>query len=339
MVSILKKILAMLLSLCLCLGLMAGCGSTASSTAQSAAPTAAADEDKGSTEEKGTPAADAAAEGSVTLQEAAANAEATSYAKEIFGDDAQPAEVSYPVDTDESLSLVATFPDPLFSSYPNAMADCSIYKAAEEATGIHVEFQGMSTSASNEQFNVMVASGSYPDLIGWGLNFANGDDAEVEEDVILDLTEDIAQYAPNYYNLLSTDDELLKTAVSSSGYITAFYGLTTEDGLAKEGLAIRTDELEKLGLEKPYTIDEFENVLAAFKDDGLKQPLMMLAPGAIQDNWLAGAFDVAAFCNSFPMSVAPTYVQDGEIKFGPVEDGFKEYITLMHEQPLCDLSQ
>ena len=322
----------MVLSLCLCFGLLAGCGSngsTASSVAQSAAPTAAADE--GSTEEKGTPAADAAAEGSVTLQEAAANADATSYAKEVFGDDVQPEEVSYPVDTDESLSLVATFPDPLFSSYPNAMADCSIYKAAEEATGIHVDFQGMSTSASNEQFNVMVASGSYPDLIGWGLNFANGDDAEVDEDVILDLTEDIAQYAPNYYNLLSTDDELLKTAVSSSGYITAFYGLTTEDGLAKEGLAIRTDELQKLGLEKPYTIDDYENVLAAFKDDGLKQPLMMLAPGAIQDNWLAGAFDVAAFCNSFPMSVAPTYVQDGEIKFGPVEDGFKDYITLMHD--------
>ena len=332
MVSILKKILAMVLSLCLCLGLMAGCGSngsTASSGAQSAAPTAAADE--GSTEENGTPAADAAAEGSVTLQEAAANAEATSYAKEIFGDDVQPEAVSYPVDTDESLSLVATFPDPLFSSYPNAMADCSIYKAAEEATGIHVDFQGMSTSASNEQFNVMVASGSYPDLIGWGLNFANGDDAEVEEDVILDLTEYIAQYAPNYYNLLSTDDELLKTAVSSSGYITAFYGLTTEDGLAKEGLAIRTDELEKLGLDKPYTIEDFENVLAAFKDDGLKQPLMMLAPGAIQDNWLSGAFDVAAFCNSFPMSVVPTYVQDGEIKFGPIEDGFKDYITLMHD--------
>ena len=322
----------MVLSLCLCVGLLAGCGSngsTASSGAQSAAPTAAADE--GSTEEKGTPAADAAAEGSVTLQEAAANADATSYAKEVFGDDVQPEEVSYPVDTDESLSLVATFPDPLFSSYPNAMADCSIYKAAEEATGIHVDYQGMSTSASNEQFNVMVASGSYPDLIGWGLNFANGDDAEVDEDVILDLTEDIAQYAPNYYNLLSTDDELLKTAVSSSGYITAFYGLTTEDGLAKEGLAIRTDELQKLGLEKPYTIDDYENVLAAFKDDGLKQPMMMLAPGAIQDNWLSGAFDVAAFCNSFPMSVVPTYVQDGEIKFGPIEDGFKDYITLMHE--------
>ena len=267
----------------------------------------------------------------MTLQEAAANADATSYAKEVFGDDVQPEAVSYPVDTNESLSLVATFPDPLFSSYPNAMADCSIYKAAEEATGIHVDFQGMSTSASNEQFNVMVASGSYPDLIGWGLNFANGDDAEVDEDVILDLTEDIAQYAPNYYNLLSTDDELLKTAVSSSGYITAFYGLTTEDGLAKEGLVIRTDELQKLGLDKPYTIDDFENVLAAFKDDGLKQPLMMLAPGAIQDNWLSGAFDVAAFCNSFPMSVAPTYVQDGEIKFGPVEDGFKDYITLMHD--------
>ena len=29
----------------------------------------------------------------------------------------------------------------------------------------------------------------------------------------------------------------------------------------KAGLAIRTDELQKLGLDKPYTIEEFENTL------------------------------------------------------------------------------
>ena len=34
------------------------------------------------------------------------------------------------------------------------------------------------------------------------------------------------------------------------------------------------------------------------------------------------------------MSVAPTYVEDGEIKFGPLEEGFKEYITLIHDSIL-----
>jgi putative aldouronate transport system substrate-binding protein len=211
------------------------------------------------------------------------------------------------------------------------MADCLIYQVAEEKTGVKMEYEPLSTASSNEQFNVIMASGSYPDLIGWGLNYATGDDAAVDEEIYLDIAEYVAEYAPNYYNILSTDDELLKSALTDSGYLVGFHALRTEQTLGKAGLVIRTDLLNKLGLDKPYTIDEFENVLAAFKDEGVAQPLVMLAPGAIQDNWLAGAFDVAAFCNNFPMSVAPTYVQDGEIKFGPLEDGFKEYITLIHD--------
>ena len=215
--------------------------------------------------------------------------------------------------------------------YKEAVRLNRICDRLEEKTGVHMEYQPLSTSASAEQFNVMIASGAYPDLIGWGLNYTTGDDAAVEEEIYYDLTDYIAEYAPNYFNILATDDELLDTAVTDGGHIVGFHAVRTEQSLGKAGLAIRTDELEKLGLDKPYTIEEFENTLAAFKDDGLKQPLVMLAPGAIQDNWLAAAFNVAAFCNSFPMSVAPTYVEDGKIKFGPLGEGFKEYITLIHD--------
>lgn len=323
----------MALALCLCIGMFAGCGNTAASAEEKTSSAAPAQEE---TPEEA-PAApetesDRAVEASAAEEApAVGEGEITQHAKDVFGVEEAPAENSYPLDTDESLSLVATFPDPLFASYPGGMADCQIYQVAEEKTGVHMEYQPLSTSASAEQFNVMIASGSYPDLIGWGLNYTTGDDAAVEEDIYYDLIDYIAEYAPNYFNILATDDELLDTAITDGGHIVGFHAVRTEQTLGKAGLAIRTDELQKLGLDKPYTIEEFKNTLAAFKDDGLKQPLMMLAPGAIQDNWLAGAFDVAAFCNSFPMSVAPTYVQDGEIKFGPVEDGFKDYITLMHD--------
>lgn len=328
-----KKYLALLLALCLCLGLMAGCGSTEASTAGSApaesaeAPAEAPETDEAPAE---APEADEAP-AEASAEEAAAPAEGgvTELAKKVFGEDAAPAEVSYPIDTDETLELMATFPDPLFASYPGGMADCQIYQEAEKATGVKMTYTPLSTSASAEQFNVIMASGTYPDLIGWGLNYATGDDAAVEEEIYLDLAEPIAEYAPNYYKLLSTDDDLLQSALTDSGYITGFHALVTEETLGTGGMVIRTDLLDKLGLDKPYTIEEYENVLAAFKDEGLTQPLMMLAPGAIQGNFLAGAFDVAAFCNSFPMSVAPTFVKDGEIKFGPLEDGFKEYIELI----------
>lgn len=326
-----KKFLALLLALCLTMGLMAGCGNTDNGSAAPAASepeeTAAVNETPAAVE---TPGSQAEPAGSADEELNAAEGP-TALANEIFGEDAAPAEVSYPIDTTETLELIATFPDPLFASYPNAMADCQIYQEAEKATGIHVNYTGLSTSASDQQFNIMITSGDYPDLIGWGLNYANGDEAAVEEEIYLDLTEYIAEYAPNYYKWLSTDDELLKSVLTDSNYITGFNALRVEDTQSVAGMVIRTDLLDKLGLDKPYTIEEYENVLAAFKDEGLKQPLVMLSTGAIQGNLLGGAFDVNAFCGSFPMSSPPTYVEDGEIKFSPLEEGFKDYITLMHE--------
>ena len=322
----------MLLALCMMLGLMAGCGGDAASEA---APSAAVESEVAAEApaEEEAPAVEEASVEEASVVEEAAPAEdgPTAHAIEVFGIEEAPEAVTYPLDTDETLELMATFPDPLFASYPNAMADCQIYQVAEEKTGVKMTYTGLSTSASAEQFNIIMASGDYPDLIGWGLNYSAGDDSAVEEEVYLDLTEYIAEYAPNYWKILSTDDELLDTAVTDGGYIVGFHAVRTEKGLGSGGMVIRTDLLEEAGLEKPYTIEEYENTLATFKDMGLEQPLMMLAPGAIQGNFLSGAFDVAAFCNSFPMSVAPTYVEDGTIKFGPLEEGFKEYITLVKD--------
>ena len=331
MVSILKKILALLLALCLMLGLMAGCGGDAAGSVSSAP----AEENESLASAPAEAPEEVSAvepEASVVEEEAAPVEEGpTAHAVEIFGIEEAPEAVSYPLDTEESLELMATFPDPLFASYPNAMADCQIYIEAEKATGVKMNYTGLSTSASSEQFNIIMASGDYPDLVGWGLSYATGDDAAIEDEVYIDLIDYIAQYAPNYWSILSCDDEMLDTAITDGGHIVGFHAVRTQESLGRAGLVIRTDLLEKAGLDKPYTIEEFETTLAAFKDMGLEQPLMMLAPGAIQDNWLAAAFDVAAFCNSFPQSVAPTYVQDGTIKFGPLEEGFKEYITLIKD--------
>ena len=334
-----KKMLALLLAFCLCMGLMAACGSQSGSEAnsESSADSAAVSvEEAPADDAEGADAADAtdvaeAEDSADTAEEPAGEGEITAFAAEVFGTDEIPEEISYPMDTSESLELMATFPDPLFASYPNGMADLVIYQAAEEKTGVHMEYTPLSTSASAEQFNVIMASGSYPDLIGWGLNYTGGDDTAVEQDIYLDLTESIAAYAPNYFKILGSDDELLENVLTNGGYITGFNVIRREESSAEAGLVIRTDLLDKLGLDKPYTIEEYENVLASFKDEGLAQPLVMMAPGAIQGNWLAAAFDVSAFCNSFPMTVVPTYVKDGEIKFGPIEDGFLDYITLMHE--------
>lgn len=112
----------MVLALCLCIGMLAGCGSTAASTEDKASSAAPAQEQTQAPEEE--PAAPETESGSAEEASAAEEAtavgegEITQHAKDVFGVEEAPAENSYPLDTDESLTLVATFPDPLFASYP-----------------------------------------------------------------------------------------------------------------------------------------------------------------------------------------------------------------------------
>lgn len=340
-----KKLLAVLLTLCLLCGMLAACGSSSDTTSDTTSEsssdssteetTSAADTEEAAEEADAEEAPAAEEDSSEPAAEEASTetASATGLAAEVFGADASPAEWTLPLsDGSETLTLWATFPDALFASYPNGMADCDIYIEAENQTGVHIEYMPLSTSASSEQFNVMIASGEYPDMIGWGLNYASGDATAVEEEVYLDLTEIIAEYAPNYYNLLANDEELLESALTDEGYITNFFALVTEDDLASFGPAIRTDLLEELGMDKPYTIDEYYEVLTAFKNElDIAEPLVLFAPGAAQDDFIVGAYGVAGFVNNFPQSVAPFYVVDGEVKYGVVEEGFKEYLTLMNQ--------
>lgn len=333
-----KRIAALLLTLAMLLAL-AGCGGETASAAAEAeeSASAAVSAEAPAAEAPEAPAEEAPAEAAPAETPAEAPAEepetpqVSELVASVFGEAAPAEAISYPIETEESLEMIVTCADHLLAAYENATEDFLIFQTAEEKTGVNLDITSLSTMASSEQFTVLVASGGYPDLVGWGLNYVGGDELAVEEEVYLDLVEYIPQYAPNYYNILTSDDELLDKAVTDAGYIVGFHVVRPEGALGKEGLVIRTDLLEKHGMDKPYTIEEWENTLAMFKDEGLDQPLVMLSTSVINGNFIASAFDVNAYLSNFPFSSIPVYVEDGTVKFGPVEDGFKEYITLIKE--------
>ena len=108
MVKKLKKLLATLLAGCMTLGLLAGCGGQANSAAASGS--APADASAEVQETKAPEEAPAAPEASTSAEEAASvvdepavgEGEITQHAKDIFGVEEAPEEVSYPMETDES---------------------------------------------------------------------------------------------------------------------------------------------------------------------------------------------------------------------------------------------
>ena len=77
----------------------------------------------------------------------------------------------------------------------------------------------------------------------------------------------------------------------------------------------------------PSTIDDWTKVLTAFKDEkGAEAPLM------IPTN---GKFLSSEFCSAWGIGT-DFYQVNGEVRFGPVMDEYKEYLNLMRAGTLID---
>jgi putative aldouronate transport system substrate-binding protein len=93
-----------------------------------------------------------------------------------------------------------------------------------------------------------------------------------------------------------------------------------------QGPIIRKDWLDELGLQTPTTMDEWYTVLKAFKEKkGVEAPLTFLGVPTtlfgIENGGFVGAFGVK---KGF-------YLDDGQVKFGPVEEGYKHFLTTFRQ--------
>ena len=196
-----------------------------------------------------------------------------------------------------------------------------------EKTGVTLECIGGDSGAQDpsEQFILMLASGSYPDLMmaNW-LNFPGGPSAAMSEGYIIPLN-DYEQYYPNLLNVLKTmdDGKYDKDVRTDDGILYVFPTLYDNAALHNTGAAIRKDWLDDLGMEVPTTIDECYNVLKAFKEKK-----NATAPLTFENRWLF--LENAASSLSSPYEVTyPFFLKDNKVVFGPMEEGYKEFVTEM----------
>lgn len=332
-----KRVLTALLSAAMLLSLLAGCGNSSSSASNageaSAAPTESAKEeakatDIGSTLDLSTPKEDSTEEEDP--------AEANDPSLHLYSYDSNygvgAKTTGLPLTTEgDSFSLWLSVPGNVGTLFANGMADHPVFQKAEEFTGVHIDFLEQSAETNAEKFNLMLAGGDYPDLVN-GMDYTGGNDLAVESDFAINLADDIAEYAPNYQNIINSDPSIIKTITTDEGNIVAFYTFNSEKQGTTEGAWIRGDWLEDLNLENPKTYDEWENVLTAFKNEkGAEEPLMMPSDMVPAGNFLASGFGITATFQSMMGSAYPYYVEDGEVKYGPLEEGYKEYVELIRD--------
>jgi len=124
------------------------------------------------------------------------------------------------------------------------------------------------------QYLAMLASGNYPDIIQWQHNnsYVGGVAQLYADGIIIELNDVIDKYMPNYKALLEANPQVAKTLMDDEGrylYFTVINPLNSDlekVAVTWWGLMMRQDWLDNVGMEAPTTIDEWYDVLTAFKE-------------------------------------------------------------------------
>ena len=195
--------------------------------------------------------------------------------------------------------------------------DQPFFKALMEQTGEDIDFK---FDVVGESFYLMLNSGDLPDIIQYDwYNVKGGPEKYIDDGVIIDLTEPINKWAPNLKKYLDEHPDVARDLKTDSGKYYVFPFLRGDEKLTVfKGMMIRKDIIDKLGLEVPETIDEWENVLTVMKDNGVKVPLSFAGANCMP---IMSAYNVT---DSF-------YLNGGKVEFGPMQKGFKEYLTTMNK--------
>ena len=318
-----KRLLTMLLSLTMILSAFAGCGSKAESSTPAATTDSSA-------------AAPAPTEAAAPADDATPDASAAEPASmeetEEVEDGWTYTPISYPLaDTPATLDYWITWELSADTMY-NDVSEHIALKELEEATGVHLNLLAQSQAAGQTNTNLMIASGDYADMIGM-FSYTTGMDAAVDDEIVVDLKDKIPEYSPDYYQYLIADNnKLWKSVQTDEGHIGAYVTVGAKPKVA-DGTMTFQFMLDELGVKKDdlRTVDQYEDYLTAAKNKyGMAAPLYLPGDFMLDGDTLANTYGVALKVDAITGDL-PWIVEDGEVKFGYLEDGFTEYVTLLHD--------
>lgn len=237
---------------------------------------------------------------------------------------AAPGEVQLPL-TEDGVTLTYWVTFPSSGVTMNDLNENEFYAEMEKRTGVHIDFQMISSAERQTNFNLMIASNALTDLIYTGASlYAEGVDAAIDDGYYMDLTDKIPEYMPNYEAIRESDENYRLLSTTDSGRMGAVYEFRQSKQGPWLGMWMRQDWLDKVNMEVPETYDEWHDVLAAFKDQiGATAPLIL--------NFSGSDGEIGMMSAGFGTNNRWQLDAEGKVNFGPYMDGWKDYVTKMHE--------
>ena len=142
----------------------------------------------------------------------------------------------------------------------SAPADSPVMQELENYLGTKLNMTWVPSSNYDEKVTAAMGSGEYPHAMLVGAR-SSSVIQNSRAGTFWDVTEKLTDSAkfPN----LAQSNEMIKHNMSIDGKV---YGVYRARTVGRAGVSIRKDWLDKLNLEMPKTIDDFYNVLKAFKE-------------------------------------------------------------------------
>ena len=221
--------------------------------------------------------------------------------------------VSYPIDTDETLTYWVKLAGAISTSVKN-FGETPFAKKYMENTGIKVTYKHPAQGQEAEALNLLIASGDLPDIIesDW---LARDPGSSISKKTILELNDIIKKQSPNLQKYLSEHPNIDKQVKTDDGKYYVYPFIRGDELLrSTAGFMLRADWLSELSMDVPETIDEWTEVLKAFKE---KKKADTPFTATISDlSYFAGAYGIEP----------DFYVDNGKVKYGSLENGFKDYL-------------
>lgn len=328
-----KRILALMLAVFLLCSAMAGCGTTDSSAEPASGVSAEVPEETPAAAPAAPDETEPAAEASASTQEETAPVVEHQY--NFPGSDT--AHLSYineytlPISEDGAtltwMRTALNLMGPLGELGLSNLQDLPAIQHLQEITGVTIEYTELDFWTAQEKMNIAIASGDYPAIIS-NLLYASGDTGALADEVIVDLTDRLEEYSPNYNYLINSNPD--EAPIFRNDGRVLSYKSPYDNFIQNQGMVIRKDWLEEQNLEVPTTYDEMHNVLTTFRDAyDLDTSIYFNSQCTI--NGLVVGYDVASFAADGSGSGLPYYVVDGEVHCTLLEDGYKEYLMEMNK--------
>ena len=219
----------------------------------------------------------------------------------------------------------------LATSATNTFNENAALLRLEEITGVHIEWESVTEDGAAEKRALKLASGNLPDIF-FRCNMTNDEVSQLAQTgQIIPLDDLIEEHAPNIKAMFENIPGTEGAFRSEDGHIYSL--LQVRIPSITNHMVINTRWLENVGLEVPTTLEEFYDVLVAFKEqdaNGNGDPNDEIPLSVMGLHWiwrLMTCFEVFGTNNDGFF----VYPGTSEVKSSYNQEGLKEGLKFFHK--------